>query len=265
MTRKTENSTFRQDRAEPGYVRAELRAWYQRPLGQSLIGHERVQLEEVLSHLFGYYLVQAGASMDDYLLGASRIRNHIVIDGASPINRPDEEGARVLTMFGNADALPLQNDSIDVVVLPHTLEFEAAPHQVLREVERVLVSEGHVVILGLNPWSLWGARRLAGMWRRQVLPWRGSFRSANRIKDWLALLGFDVLRTRYCFFRPPLQHQGVMNRLTWLDRLGARWWPYFGGVYIIVAKKQVVTLTPIRPRWRPRRSLIQPDVAKPTT
>ncbi len=265
MTRKTEYLNAEQDGAGSGYPRVDLRDWYRSPLGRWLIEHECVHLEEVLSHLFGYYLVQVGAAMDDYLLGASRIRNHIVIDDAWPINRAGEEGARVLGIYGSADVLPLQNDSIDVVVLPHTLEFETAPHQVIREVERVLVSEGHLVILGFNPWSLWGARRLAGKWRRQPLPWRGSFRSAMRIKDWLALLGFDVLRTRYCFFRPPLQHQGIMSRLTWLDRLGARWWPYLGGIYIIVAKKQVVTLTPIRPRWRPRRSLIQPDVAKPTT
>lgn len=277
MTRKEPPSPAGHQRPDSGAARAELRAWYRRQLGQWLIESEREQLEPALCHLFGYYLVQVGSAMDDYLLGASPIRNHIVIDEAAPINRPGQEGARVLGMHGCADILPLQNDSIDVVVLPHTLEFEPSPHQVLREVERVLVAEGHVVIVGFNPWSLWGGRRLFsqmgrlgrygrfGRQRRPALPWRGAFRSTIRIKDWLALLGFEVVMTRYGFFRPPLQHQGIMKRLRWLERLGARWWPYFGGAYIIVAKKKVVTLTPIRPRWRPRRSLIRPDVAKPTT
>lgn len=245
-------------------ARVELREWYRRRLGQWLLGSERAQLDELLSNLFGYYLVQVGATMEDYLLAGSRIRNHIVIDDDWPLNCPDEHEARILGLHGNAGSLPLQADSIDVVVLPHTLEFQPAPHQVLREVERVLVSEGHVVILGFNPWSLWGCRRLAGRWRRQPWPWGGTFRSAPRIRDWLALLGFDVVITRYSFFRPPLRHQGLMDRLGWLERLGGRCWPFLGGVYIIVAKKQVVTLTPIRPRWRPRRSLITPDVPKPT-
>ncbi len=265
MTRKEQPASGGHEHPDTGAARAALREWYQRPLGRWLIASEHDQLETALSHLFGYYLVQVGSSMDDYLLDASRIRNHIIIDAIAPINRPEQEGARVLGLYGGPDGLPLQNDSIDVVVLPHTLEFEPAPHQVLREVERVLVAEGHVVIVGFNPWSLWGGRRLFGMWRRQSLPWRGAFRSTMRIKDWLALLGFDVVMTRYCFFRPPLQHQGIMKRLRWVERLGVRWWPYFGGAYIIVAKKKVVTLTPIKPRWRPRRSLIQSDVAKPTT
>lgn len=246
-------------------IRSGLRSWYQGPLGQWLLEFERAQFEDVLSELFGYFLVQVGAVMEDYLLGASRIRYHVVLDEQWPPSRPDSETARIHGMYGNADLLPLQNDSVDVVVLPHTLEFEPSPHQVLREVERVLVSEGHVVILGFNPWSAWGVRRLAGKWRRQPPPWCGSFRGAMRIRDWLALLGFDVEMTRYGFFRPPIGHPGVMNRLEWLERLGSRWWPYLGGAYIIVARKRVVALTPIRPRWRPRRRLIQPEFPKPTT
>lgn len=245
--------------------RESLRDWYRRQPGQWLLDFERQALDDVLSCLFGYYLVQVGAGMDDYLLGASRIRNHIIVDRDWPLNLPETEHARICGFYGNADQLPLQNDSVDVVVLPHTLEFEGSPHQVLREVERVLVPEGHAVILGFNPWSLWGSRRLLGRWRRQAPPWHGAFRSAMRIRDWLALLGFDIVTTRYGFFRPPLQGKGIMRRLNWVEGLGTRWWPYLGGVYIIVARKQVVKLMPIKPRWRPRRSLLRPDLPRPTT
>lgn len=256
MTRKAPDS---------GALRQHLRQWYRDQPGQWLIDFEREQLEDVLSQLFGYYLVQVGAVMEDDLLAASRIRNRIVLDERWPYDRPDNDDGRVRGMYGNADELPLQNDSVDVIVLPHMLEFEPEPHQVLRETERVLVSGGHVVITGFNPWSLWGGRRLFGrVRRRSVAPWQGTFRSAMRIRDWLALLGFEVVTTRYCFFRPPLQRQAVMTRLAWLERLGGRWWPYLGGVYIIVARKEVVAMTPIRPRWRPRRSLMRPD-PKPTT
>ena len=42
--------------------------------------------------------------------------------------------------------------------------------EALREVERVLVPEGRVVIFGLNPMSLWGLRqRRAHLYRRSLL------------------------------------------------------------------------------------------------
>lgn len=242
-----------------------LRDWYGHPLGQSLLEAERRVLDGILPDLFGYYLVQVGTVTDEYLLGASLIRHHIVIDAARPCAPAGESCGRASGMYGHAAVLPLRSDSVDVVLLLHTLDFEASPHEVLREAERALVPEGHVVILGFNPWSLWGLRRLFTWRRRRHAPWRGAFRRVMRIKDWLALLGFDVIAGRSCFFRPPLKHPGLMRRLMWMERLGARWWPYLGGTYIIVAKKRVVTLTPIKPRWRPRRSLLHGDAIKPTT
>ncbi len=257
---------------------ADLRGWYRQPLGQSLLAAERHALDRILPDLFGYYLVQLGTVTDAYLLGASLIRRHVVIDrhrAAELIGEPigDEHAAdrtsraadRTSALHADTDLLPLRGDAVDVVVLPHTLDFGASPHDILREVERVLVPEGHVVIMGFNPWSLWGLRRLFTWRRRRPAPWHGVFRGTLRIKDWLALLGFDVIATHACFFRPPLKHAGLMRRLQWMERLGGRWWPYLGGTYIIVAKKRVVTLTPIKPRWRPRRSLIHGGAIKPST
>lgn len=250
---------------------AELRDWHGQPLGQSLLAAERRALDGILPDLFGYYLVQLGSVTDTYLLGASLIRRHVIIDRhrAGALIDDEQAGGRAGALHAHVGALPLRSDSVDVVLLPHTLDFGVTPHEVLREVERVLVSEGHVVIVGFNPWSLWGLRRLftrllAGR-RHDQAPWHGVFRGTPRIKDWLALLGFDVIATHFCFFRPPLKHAGLMKRLQWMERLGGRWWPYLGGTYIIVAKKRVVTLTPIKPRWRPRRSLIRGGAVKPST
>lgn len=245
----------------PVSLRDGLRAWYASPLGRSLLEAEREALDAVLPDLFGYYLVQLGAGCEEYLLGASLIRRQVLIDDTVPCAEMAHD--RISALCAHAGLLPLRNDSVDVVLLPHTLDFERAPHDVLREAERALVPEGHVVILGFNPWSLWGVRRLF-TWRRRQAPWSGSFRSIIRIRDWLALLGFDVVLSRSCFFRPPLRHPGLMRRLQWLERPGARWWPYLGGTYIIVARKRVATLTPIKPRWRPRRSLVGGGAIKPT-
>jgi SAM-dependent methyltransferase len=242
-----------------------LRAWYERRLGQLLLECERRELGEVLANLFGYYLVQVGAAMDAYLLEASRIRHQVIVDNIWPAEPCRSQPMHVASLCGKPHGLPVQSDSVDVVLLPHTLEFAPSPHEVLREVERVLVAEGHIVILGFNPWSLWGLWRLLRRRRRRQVPWHGAFRGMYRIKDWLSLLGFDIVQAHAYFYRPPLQHEVMMRRLQWFERLGRRWWPFLGGAYLIVAKKRVTTLTPIKPRWRPRRSLLHQDVAKPTT
>jgi hypothetical protein len=245
--------------------RQRLRAWFEGRLGQLLLERERRELDEVLANLFGYYLLQVGAAMDAYLLEASRIRRQVIVDNAWPAVSCRDLPAHVTSLCGRPHGLPVQGDSVDVVVLPHTLEFDPMSHEVLREVERVLVAEGHVVILGFNPWSLWGLWRLLRWRRRRYVPWHGAFRGMYRIKDWLSLLGFDIVQAHAYFYRPPLQHEVMLRRLEWIERLGRRWWPFLGGAYLIVAKKRVTTLTPIKPRWRPRRSLLQPDVVKPTT
>ncbi len=235
-----------------------LRQWYAEGLGRWLLESEQQQLDQILPNLFGYHLIQVGHMVDDDLLHSSRISHRVVVDG--DLCRL-EAAAGGPGLLGRPDALPLQRDSVDVVVLPHILEFEAHPHEVLREVERVLVAEGHVVILGFNPWSLWGLWRLLRR-RHGHPPWYGTFRSVLRLKDWLALLGFDIIMTCNYFYRPPLRHAGFMRRLGFLERLGKRWWPFLGGAYVMVAKKRVVTLTPIKPRWRPRRRLVQVDLAR---
>lgn len=243
--------------------RKKMKAWYKSNLGQKLLEIERAELESILPNLFGYHLLQIGAFVEKDLLSTSRISHRVVIDGLLPEKNYNPGGDAYLGISGRPDVLPIQSDCVDVVLLHHTLEFENDPHQALREVDRVLVPEGHVVIQGINPWSYWGLWRLF-RYRRGTPPWFGRFRSLLRIKDWLGLLGFDTVVSRVYFYRPPFQRSGVLNRLRFLDALGKRWWPFFGGAYLIVAKKRESTLTMIKPRWRPRR-LVDVNIPKPTT
>lgn len=239
----------------------ELTAWYDHEPGRALATSEQGELASVVTNLFGYHLLQVGDLIPRDLLAASRIRHRMVMVRAAQVHEPVAAAAALFT--GTPEQMPLGNDAIDVVLCPHVLEFSASPHEVLREVERVLIPEGHVVICGFNPWSLWGVTRLLTGWRRRA-PWCGRFYSSARIRDWLALLGFDTVLTRTCFFRPPLSHPGLLERLGFIERAGSRWWSRLGGVYIVVAKKRVVTLTPIKPRWRPRRSLLPGKLPEPT-
>ncbi len=244
-------------RCQINSIRQDLRGWYNRPVGQLLLKQEREQLDDILPTLFGYHIVQVGCLLGNDLLSSSRVSNKVLID-------PDK-GGETLTpgVYGYPDAIPIATDCVDVVVLPHTLEFERDPHQILREVDRVLIPEGHVVVLGFNPWSLWGLWRLL-LGRSGKAPWCGDFLSLTRTRDWMALLGFDVVLVRSYFFRPPIQRSGIMSKLAFMEKLGAKLWPRLSGAYVLVAKKRVTTLTPIKPRWHASRNFLG-ELPSPTT
>jgi hypothetical protein len=120
-------------------------------------------------------------------------------------------------------------------------------------VERVLVPEGSVVLSGLNPLSLWGLRRLAAR-RGAAVPWCGHYRSAMRIKDWLKLLGFEVQAVESGCHAPALSSAAWLERLRWMDRAGARWWPLLGGAYLLHGVKRVQGMRLITPKWRERKA-----------
>jgi SAM-dependent methyltransferase len=239
-------------------ARARLEEWLSSHPGQILLETEREQLGQVLPRLFGYHILQIGALGSHHLLGSSCVSHRIVLD----IDLQGVSGA-ANRLMGRPEALPLAANSTDVVVLPHILEFTLDPHQVLREVDRILIGEGHVVVLGFNPWSLWGMWRAALAWRREA-PWCGQFLGRGQIKDWLRLLGFDIVMSRCFFFRPPLPSPWIMSRLTCLEQLGGYCWPYWGGAYIVVGKKRVVIFPSLRLGWR-ESQLVAGGLAKPAS
>ena len=234
-----------------------MHEWAQTAPGHWLQAEEVACLGEVLPTLFGYHLLQVGDFYPQDCLTSSKISHRILMDewlGVTEPGKADQGHSRSHPVQASPESLPIATDSLDVVILPHTLEFTEYPHQILREADRILIPEGHVVVLGFNPWSLWMLWRLVLGWRGRP-PWCGRFISQTRLRDWLQLLGFDIIQSHHYFFRPPLRHQATMKRLRFMERLGQRWWPALGGGYLLVARKRVVTLTPVRPRWRPSRAV----------
>ena len=240
-------------------IREQLREWFSKSPGQVLLAQERECLERLLPEIFGYYLLQLGQIEEgEPLAAASRARTKVLLDlSASP-------GVGMIFAQGDATRLPVASDSVDTVLMPHTLDFASDPHQVLREAERVLIPEGRLIILGFNPWSLWGLWRLP-RYRSCRIPWCGQFLSPRRVNDWLSLLGFEVERTQFLMHRPPLGQAGIMQRLEFLERMGQRYWSPMAGVYLVQGIKRVSTLTPIRPAWQARAGLLGGRVAEPTT
>lgn len=253
---------FKHDRESESsqQMKRNLKAWYKSRLGRRLLRFERHYLNEVLPNLFGYHLLQVGSPVDEILFASTRINHHVVLCPealSSPLP--------VSGIAAEASFLPVMTDCIDVVLLPHVLEFEEDPHQTLREVGRILIAEGHVVVLGFNPWGLWGLWRVIPkfFWSARPPACRHAI-SQRRLSDWLSLLGFDVVESHSYFFRPPFQHAWIMRRLKFMELFGRRWWPILGSGYMLVAKKRETTLTPLKPHWRSRRKLLgRPSMVEP--
>lgn len=215
-------------------------AWFASPLGAALLDAEAAIAARLLERVFGFVAVSIGDWWpDDALLSACAIRRRLRLNpGSGDLCSP-------------LDNLALASDSVDAILLPHTLEFVESPQRLLREVDRVLAGEGHVLILGFNPWSPWSARR---MLRSRHFPEHGQPLASRRLVDWLRLLGFEVESVQTVFRRPPLNHAATLDRLAGLER--PRWLPLPGTIYAVLARKQVYAMTPVRPRrTRQRRRL----------
>jgi SAM-dependent methyltransferase len=237
----------------------ELGLWLQTAPGRYLLEWEQDRLDQAVTDAFGFHAVQLGVPELDGLR-ANRmphrwvVSDSLVVPEALPLPPPrdglitTQPADEPVSLFCEFDALPFPDHSIDLVALPHSLELARDPHQTLREVERVLVPEGRVVIAGFNPASLWGLRQRAGHLKRGMglgresrlyLPRAGEFIGYWRLRDWLRLLGFEVEAGRFGCYRPPLASARWLERFAWMDAVGDRWWPVLGSVYFVVAVKRV--------------------------
>ena len=232
-----------------------LRAWFESPLGRRFYASEVEVLQTFLPRLFGYHLVLVGASTPACPTESARTLWQYTLD---PVAVPDWGRGCV----AEPEFLPVASDSVDVVVLCHVLEYCESPYQVLREVDRVLIPEGHLVVCGFNPWSLWGLRSM--LERGGRAPWCGRFLRTGRLRDWFELLGFETRSI-----------QGVLSSTSggrFLSGMGLNIPGVAdgGGVnlssagYVMLSRKRVSTLTPVRRTWRPTRALASARVVEPT-
>ena len=233
-----------------------LRDWFSRGAGARLLDAEQTLLARLSEDVFGYHLVQVqdyGHTLDAFADCPVKYRSLLDRGGDSTAG----VSARALS-----EQLPLASDAVDLVVLPHTLDFSLDPHLVLREAERILIPEGRVLIVGFNPISLWGLWRGVLRWRGNV-PWCGRFLSYRRIVDWLVLLGFDIEYSDVCAFAPPLDSDTWARRVGRGENLGRRVWPMLAGVYVVRAVKRVSTIRPIKSGWSSLR-VFGPSAIEPS-
>ncbi|MDR2838211.1 MAG: class I SAM-dependent methyltransferase [Azonexus sp.] len=231
-----------------------LDAWLDSAQGRYVLAWEQQALDALVEDIFGFNALQIGLPQCPFLR-ASRIPLRQTVNSDLSLTAAD--------VLCDLTALPFASHSADLALLPHVLEFASDPHQILREVERILIPEGQIIIVGFNPFSLWGLQRRVR--RRDQFPWNGAWLSLNRLKDWLRLLGFEVGGTTLGCYAPPLTEENWLRRWHPIENQGRRWWRFSGGVYILRAIKRTWGMRLITPEWRKQRvssKALRPAVQK---
>ncbi|MDQ2994648.1 MAG: class I SAM-dependent methyltransferase, partial [Pseudomonadota bacterium] len=230
--------------------------WRYLPHGRYLLDAERKMLQSLLPRYFGYHLLQIGGPEHFDLLESSLINHHVrLTDEYAP-------GFNGTSVQSDLEELPFLPNSIDLVLLPHTLDRLQNAPALLKAVYDVLIPEGHVIILGYNAMSLW---RLAKLWRRDdVLLQRAQFHGAWQVRHWLTNAGFQIDYHKSVAHRPPFANEALLQKCLFLDPMGQLLWPNLGAVHVIVARKQVVSLTAIRPNMKTQPIALGDPLAKPS-
>ncbi len=222
--------------------------WFDSDIGRYIIEREQAWFDAGCADIFGFNALQMGQCHVDYLR-ANRMpfRFSMSVTCGSMRARPEY--------------LPIADQSIDLIAMPHALEFSPNPHLLLREAERVLRPEGRILLAGFNPLSLLGMKRVLGP--HQNYPWNGRFLHLTRIKDWLSLLGFELVSGRMVCYAPPVNRSAWLRRFRFMEAAGDRWWALGGGVYLLHAVKRVRNMRLITPRWE-ENWLVKPVLAPPS-
>lgn len=235
-----------------------LTAWYRQPCGDLLKQQIADTLTEVLGRVGASEVLHLGAGgFEAALAGRKGERATFFTDMACEH-----------LLAEHHHYLPLKPDTQECVVLLHGLDVTANPHGVLRELSRIAAHDGYVIIVGFNQFGLWGAARplfRLFYWRREwLIPWCLRFHRIGRIKDWLALLGFEVQSVQSLNYRPLVQREPLLRATRHLDTAGKLILPRCGNVYMVVAQKRTIPLTPVRLKWKLPSTFLKPGMPRPT-
>lgn len=210
-------------------------------LGSAILEAEKKILARLLDKHYGKHALLIGVPHQYALLESTKIPCHALL--SSFLAHERQPGF----VEGDIHELPILTGSVDLVILPHTLEHVDNPRHLIHEACRVVKPEGLIVALGFNPYSWWGLCRLLKI--KHDAPFTSPFAHAYQVKNWLRLADFEIEEQTSLFFRPPVGHQGIFKKLEFFEYVGG-FVPYFGGVYCITARAKVVPMTPIRMRWK---------------
>lgn len=217
--------------------------WLDSPLGAVALRAEQEMIAPYLSRMFGYHILQIGCSAMHSLIADSPVGHKIIFSPRS--------GTKYCAAVADNEALPLASDSIDIVLIHHALDFTRDSHKLLREAARVLRPGGQLLIVGFNPYSIWGINK--AMRSRAGVPWNGRFISRRRVIDWLKLLELQIEHMDVGLHFLPSKWRKLLASAEKVEEIGNKLGNPFGGAYFLIGIKRVLPVTPILPRWRPIR------------
>ena len=234
----------------------ELRHWFETPIGAVYRHAEAALLSKKLSENFRAEVLQLDfVGWEDEFHQAMRFSHYTILDTET------SGSSKYTRVVAKSEDLPIDTHSIDIVIMPHTLEFEENPHSVLREVNRVLKPEGIILLTGFNPWAIWHLPRFLPK-AKNKLPWNGRFISRYRVVDWLKLLNFQIEESRGCCLFPLL----INNKNEQWQKIPetiAAWLPFLPAAYFVMAVKRVSGGTPLFHLKYLKNKFINPPLVKP--
>ena len=230
--------------------------WFQKPPGSLVLEQEKVILDHLLSTLSGDVLLQVGGPSQLCLFQSSQITHHIYasLDGVSSESMP--------TFEADLDALPLRNESLDCIVMFHTLAYSSDPERLLKKLFQALKAGGKLILFGFNKYSLWGMAKLTR--DKRLFPWGGRFHSPWRVKRWIRAADFILLSDQAVCFRGPTVSKEKWFKNRYMEVFGSTLFPVFSGVYMFYAYKEQEGMMPLLDLGGLKRRKKYPDSAEPS-
>lgn len=210
----------------------ELEQWYNSYFGEALQSQLQRCITRFIEQSFGYYAVEFGLSHKHSLLAESRVKHRFC-----GVTNLSNQATKQSFVTGLA-ALPVEGASVDLVIANHVLEMSTTPHQVVREIDRILTPDGECVLIGFNPISLMGLRHFLRPYENHA------FYTQKRVKDWFSVLGFEVKQTQTLSYQPHWAGHFIYKKTQCLERWGQRWSLPFGRIYVLHLKKCTTPLMP---------------------
>lgn len=221
--------------------------WLTQPLGGRLLEAEKNMLPSLLNQYYGKHAMLIGVPNQTPLITQNHMAHQMVL---SPLI---DKTHSLRLIESELYELPVASSSIDLVLLPHTLEHIDNPHKLLSEACRIVKMEGLIIIFGFNPFSLWGVKKKLNPPKK--IPWLGNFLSAGLVKKWLALADFELIKQD--------KNPGLYKQSRFMEWLGRKFWGSFGGVYLLIAQAKGIPLTPIKMHWKQQLSGVKATFTGP--
>ncbi len=231
--------------------------WLYSAAGQIFVRAEQRAIDRLLRPVFGVHLLQLGILQQTELFKASQINHCFAL-------APRATAGGVYAALSDYAELPLEQDSVDCLLIHHVLEFAQDPHAILREAARVVRPEGVIVVVLFNPWSMLGLQqKLFGRWQKKT--WTMASPGSSKLSDWLQLLDFSVDSVEHCWHLPIIHRPSLAEKMLKFERPLHRLTRPFGASAVVCAKKRSSTFTPVRRRWSSLAPGLGVPIMRPST